>query len=120
MNPGLKQLRDARKILGVNCQATKVQIKRAFKQKALLKHPDHVKPRVNLPPSQIRTQFSNLVKSYKLLMEYTSPAQKNRYNGARDKARLRFALARIEDVSHKFHWQKVHEILLEWQKERCG
>jgi DnaJ-class molecular chaperone len=96
----------ARRSLGVNCWATKTDIKRAFRQRALILHPDTAVPYPGRKARTVCEMFTTLVKSYQLLTRFTSPAQRNRFNGARKKAKLGYAIARLEDVSYKFDWQE--------------
>ncbi len=79
MNINLSQLRASRLILGVNCAASKTDIKRAFKAKALTLHPDlwHTQ-KVN--KTHIYHKWARLVNAYQLLRNYDSPAQRAKYN----------------------------------------
>ena len=104
--PTMRELVIARRSLGVNCQATKTQIRQAFKARALILHPDMRMVSKRHPAKDIRRSFATLVAAYQLLRRYVSPVQKNRYNGYLKKARLGYALARLEDLNHKFEWER--------------
>lgn len=75
----LIELRVARKILGVNCHASKTEIKTAFRKKAVQSHPDRYQGKDK--PFRVREKWNNLINAYRLLMSYESPAQRNRYSG---------------------------------------
>lgn len=110
----------ARKTLKVNSQATKTQIKRAYRREIMLCHPDFHVHSTFIERYKMKDHWHRVQKAYFILINYDSPAQKVRYTGAYSKGRRSRALARLNDVNHKFGWQVLGEILLEWKKERCG
>lgn len=65
--------RTARLILGTHSCSTYTDIKRAFRQKALERHPDHN------PSRHAAETFSHVVEAYRCLMTHRSTFQRTRY-----------------------------------------
>lgn len=77
----LQQLSKSRKALGINCTASKTEIRKAFHAKAKLLHPDRWQHVDN--KAHAYSKWYTLVKAYNLLKSYDSPVQKARYKGPR-------------------------------------
>lgn len=77
-NPTLHQLMTARNALGVDCQASKTDIQRAFRAKVKTLHPDHCMHLSLKQRNAAVDRLATVIQSYRLLRNYDSPAQKDR------------------------------------------
>lgn len=97
----LPQLRASRKSLGVNCAATKSEIRAAFLRKALKDHPDKWFNASRIKQLMAHRRWCTAVKAYNLLKKYESPYQKSRKHlGSltNSAARRRFAIVLRSEV----------------------
>lgn len=82
MRISLPKLRGCRQILGINCHASKTEIRQAFLAKAKQWHPDKWDGKGYR--SFVYQRWFKLEEAYRVLMNFDSPAQRRRYvNGHR-------------------------------------
>lgn len=116
-------LAGARRTLKLNSQATKTQIKQAYRREIMRCHPDFHVHSTFIERDRMKDHWNRVQKAYFILINYDSPAQKIRYTGAYSVARRSRALARLGDVRCYFPWQtalnewkqQIADILNEWR-----